>query len=437
MGRFTVRRVGVRARATVAVALVLVWLCASAAAASASTARPPKLYVALGDSLTQCCSPTQQRYPERFLDILQRRGTADALENVGKGGETSTSILATQLPRAVQIIDDPGTDTSVVTVDIGLNDLLLNTICAPQSPRFSLDACLPALERFSENYAFVLDALDRALGRDPGAEQVIVLGYYNPWAGRPLHEVLAANSALAQLGSDGKVDCAGRGAELGLDDRVTCVAALRGIRTADVYRAYLGKVVQWLPDGLHPNDAGHAVIAAAFSEVLGPPGTRKAPALVVPHTIGVDAASRRGEAVTYDVTAVDDRDARPAVRCTPRSGAVFPVGSTAVRCTAVDGDGNVARARFRVAVRGAGPQLRRLVDRLDGAGLPALVARRLRSDLRMTSATVARQVDGRARRLLSRFIAAVRREAGKAITPAVATDLITRASRIRAVLARR
>jgi hypothetical protein len=77
------------------------------------------------------------------------------------------------------------------------------------------------------------------------------------------------------------------------------------------------------------------------------------------------------------------------------------------------------------------------VDRLDGAGLPALVARRLRSDLGMTSATVARQVDARARQLLSRFIAAVRRQVGSAITPAVATDLITRASRIRAVLARR
>jgi lysophospholipase L1-like esterase len=436
MRRFTVRRAGVRARATVAVALVLVWLC-SAVAASASSTRPARLYVALGDSLTQCGSPTQQRYPERLVEVLQQRGIADGLENVGKGGETSTSILAAQLPRALQAIDDPGTDTSVVTVDIGLNDLLLNPICAPYSPSFSLDACLPALDTFSSNYAFVLDGLDRALASDPGPEQVIVLGYYNPWSGRPDHEILAANSALAQLGSDGKVDCAGRGTELGLNDRVVCVAALRGIRTADVYPVFLGKVVQWLPDGLHPNDAGHAVIAAAFAEVLGAPGARNAPRLVVPHTIHVDAASRRGQAVVYDVTSVDDRDPRPGVRCTPRSGATFAIGLTTVRCGAVDDEGNVARAKFKVAVRGPGPQVRRLVDRLDGAGLPGPVARRLRSELGMTSATVATQSHGRARVLLSRFIAAVRRETGSAINPAVATDLITRAKRIRGVLARR
>jgi hypothetical protein len=55
--------------------------------------------------------------------------------------------------------------------------------------------------------------------------------------------------------------------------------------------------------------------------------------------------------VRYRVTATDDVDGSVAVACQPRSGSRFKVGRTIVRCSASDGSGNTATARFTVTVR--------------------------------------------------------------------------------------
>jgi len=55
--------------------------------------------------------------------------------------------------------------------------------------------------------------------------------------------------------------------------------------------------------------------------------------------------------VRYQVTATDDLDGSVAVSCRPASGSRFKVGRTLVTCSATDGSGNTATARFTVTVR--------------------------------------------------------------------------------------
>jgi hypothetical protein len=55
--------------------------------------------------------------------------------------------------------------------------------------------------------------------------------------------------------------------------------------------------------------------------------------------------------VRYRVTATDDVDGSVVVACQPRSGSRFKVGRKIVRCSASDGSGNTAMARFTVTVR--------------------------------------------------------------------------------------
>src|SRR4051812_32058323 len=247
-----------------ATAIVLAILAAGAAAASP---RATTRYVALGDSVTQVGS--SETYPARFFGVLHDRGLADDLQNVGVGGETSTSIFDAQLSRATAAIEDPATDTTVVTVDIGAADMLFDPSCSGFSSSFDLTACQPTLQRFATNFGELLSKLDDTLAKDPGTEHVIVMTFYNPASGRPGWETYAADFDRVELGTDGRTDCSGTGEQLGLNDLIACGGAAHGAEVADVQPAFVGKGADYLFDMLHPNDAGHAVIASVFASVYG------------------------------------------------------------------------------------------------------------------------------------------------------------------------
>jgi hypothetical protein len=55
--------------------------------------------------------------------------------------------------------------------------------------------------------------------------------------------------------------------------------------------------------------------------------------------------------VTYAVTAQDDVDGVVPVTCSPKSGALFDLGRTAVTCSARDTSGNTSKATFTVTVK--------------------------------------------------------------------------------------
>jgi hypothetical protein len=79
-------------------------------------------------------------------------------------------------------------------------------------------------------------------------------------------------------------------------------------------------------------------------------GDTTPPVLKLPGTITAIATSKAGARVNYTVTATDNTDPKPTVKCTPPSGALFPLGSTPVNCTATDAAGNKSTGTFLVKV---------------------------------------------------------------------------------------
>ncbi|HEY0160893.1 MAG TPA: HYR domain-containing protein [Thermoanaerobaculia bacterium] len=75
------------------------------------------------------------------------------------------------------------------------------------------------------------------------------------------------------------------------------------------------------------------------------------PVLTLPEDIVAEATSRNGAIVTFTATATDNVDGDVPVTCTPASGSTFPLGVTAVTCTAADLQGHEASGTFNVTVR--------------------------------------------------------------------------------------
>jgi lysophospholipase L1-like esterase len=98
---------------------------------------------------------------------------------------------------------------------------------------------------------------------------------------------------------------------------------------------------------------GHST-STAFTVTVDPD---MPPALQdIPSDQVVDATSRFGAVVNFaPPTATDASDPNVHVICVPASGSTFPLGTTAVTCTATDQAGNVARATFTIDVRDTTP----------------------------------------------------------------------------------
>lgn len=152
--------------------------------------------------------------------------------------------------------------------------------------------------------------------------------------------------------------------------------------------------------------------------------------------VTVDATSPQGAAVSYAVFAVDDVDPAPMLACTPASGAVFPIATTTVACTATDATGNVATAAFAVTVRGAAAQLASLQTLVDALNLKRGIENSLDAKLHAAIAALARARGGSGGACgpLGAFVNEVNAQAGKAIGAADAAALVAAAGRIRGVL---
>jgi Big-like domain-containing protein/HYR domain-containing protein len=76
------------------------------------------------------------------------------------------------------------------------------------------------------------------------------------------------------------------------------------------------------------------------------------PSLNVPsRSIILDASSFIGATVSYESSAHDNLDGPIAIHCYPRSGLVFPVGESVVKCDATDKAGNISERSFAVIVK--------------------------------------------------------------------------------------
>ena len=96
------------------------------------------------------------------------------------------------------------------------------------------------------------------------------------------------------------------------------------------------------------HDAAGNVATASFSVTVQ---DTTAPALTTPGDVTQEADSAAGNAVSFDVTAMDAVTAAPTVTCSPVSGSVFPLGTSTVQCSTQDAAGNLGSASFTVTVR--------------------------------------------------------------------------------------
>jgi hypothetical protein len=75
------------------------------------------------------------------------------------------------------------------------------------------------------------------------------------------------------------------------------------------------------------------------------------PALVLPGDTTVEGDTTGGAIAAYDVTATDAEDATaPTPACSPALGAVLPLGTTTVACSATDSGGLTAKGSFDITV---------------------------------------------------------------------------------------
>lgn len=265
----------------IALVLTLVTLLTAALSSAAAAAAPAtRQYIALGDSLAYgigASDRTRTAYvPLLFQYFMQPRNeNVRILHNLSFPGETSDSFIARgQLAEAVALIADPTTDTRVVTLDIGGNDLLFLTFTEPCKSDPGGAACQALvdaqLRKFAVNYSVILTTLQAALAHDPGKETLFVMTYYNPFlgAGNPYAEFAPfADDAL--LGSDLVIDCSAPPGDprAGLNDLIACGGAAAGAAVADVYPVFGDRALQLThiaAGDIHPNDAGYALIAQTF-----------------------------------------------------------------------------------------------------------------------------------------------------------------------------
>lgn len=98
------------------------------------------------------------------------------------------------------------------------------------------------------------------------------------------------------------------------------------------------------------------VLAALTLGACGPtppdPSDSVPPDLTLPVDLVVAAEGSQGTVVDYQASAADAVDGAVEVSCDNESGTIFPVGVTAVTCTATDSAGNSASGAFTVTVRG-------------------------------------------------------------------------------------
>ena len=221
-------------------------------------------YVAIGDSLAfgvGASDPATGGYVALTYETLRSsdryRDRGLELINIGVPGATSADLLLPggQVERALAEIRDRQDDTSssddnveIITVDIGGNDVL--ALATPDSP-CTTDALGEECQGlFQEMLGTLKGNLTEALGRlrqaAPKAELVVV-DLYSPLSGRGGAGDLIADFAVGEMNA--------------VTEEVASRPDLHA-NLASVFPPFRGRAAQLIAtDGVHPNDAGHALMA--------------------------------------------------------------------------------------------------------------------------------------------------------------------------------
>lgn len=262
--------------------LALLLSLAALAAAPARAAAAPTYYLALGDSLAAGTQPgllfTKLGYANQLLPLLRTDEPTLQLVNLGCPDETSTSLIegggcsyehGTQLAEALAFLVAHRQSTSLVTIDVGANDLLR---CGTAD-----EGCLRlALQTVGESLERILRELRSAAPR----VRIVGIAYYDALLG----DWLAGRSGMAAA----RASLAGVDALNALERRVYSRHAARVAAVDEAFSTssstplvQLGKrlvptnvavVCRWTwscaRGDVHPNRTGYGVIARAIRDAL-------------------------------------------------------------------------------------------------------------------------------------------------------------------------
>jgi lysophospholipase L1-like esterase len=278
MGHCHYLRWSLRRRGTLVCALV----ATTAVLASAASASAARLYVAVGDSVGAGlgATPGQSSFDLycAYLKSPVGGSLVDRCVNESAAGLTSQSALDGGTIQKVVNDIDGSTNTPVVTVVLGANDLLGSSGCQPITGA----GC-----NFMHNMRTILDQLQTALAGHPGPHVIQWLEYYNPNHDNPFANVSADQSTAALLlGNDfALTDCSSSDLTLvGLNDAINCIAKEKGATAVDAHAPFQNGCTSGdcFSDSLHPNDKGYGLIFAAFRDTPGTPVAMGAPQNAVP-----------------------------------------------------------------------------------------------------------------------------------------------------------
>ena len=306
-----------------------VTLLAATRASPAEGASPGGLYVALGDSVAATpWRPPAGSYVDRLFLHYQSTLGVTQLSNRAQGGETSSSIrTGGQLDSALADIN-AASDTRAVTIDIGGND------------RFKCAGWWNSCP-FRYNFFATLSDLRAALDSDPGPESFVAMAYYNPASG-----TAGEGQYPGLLGTDSVIDCEiTAGTEVGTNDIIYQEAGRRGVLVADPYLAFKAGGQSFMADPIHPNDAGHAAIAAAFREASP----------VCPEAGGLPPPSELVESVPPDVQLSGEKTQTlgNAVKVKASCGERACIAHAGAHLTNVTEPGSRGQGRVRVGLKPA------------------------------------------------------------------------------------
>jgi lysophospholipase L1-like esterase len=224
---------------------------------AAPGAGPAPTYLALGDSIAfgvGASDPGEGGYVAlvyKALRASQRyRGQDLQLVNLSLPGATSADLVAPggQLEEALGEIERRGDGVQIITIDIGGNDLL--TLANRGSPCLSdtdTEECRRAVRRVLGDLQMNLTEVLRRLREASPDATIVVLDLYNPYSGTGDPRETIAELGVGQI--NGVIGAAAGDPAL-------------NVRLASVFQLFSGRGPSWIaPDGIHPNDSGHAVIA--------------------------------------------------------------------------------------------------------------------------------------------------------------------------------
>lgn len=259
----------------------------------------PAFYLDLGGSASVGVQPTlvdprgqltADGYANDLVTYEAARGVPLALTQLGCPGETTTTMLLggdscyaageTQLDEAMSFLLAHNSQTGVVTIDLGFNDLRLclgHQTVAPSCANRQLN-------QIEQQLPTMIEVLKSAAGPNV---TFVGLGHYDPFLADSLqgslgkfisaninHAVGRLNAALQGVYARAGVSMAMVGDAFGSRDvGLVNVAGLGMLRVNVANACALTWMCQPAPMGpnIHPNDAGYAAIAGAIETVLKAP----------------------------------------------------------------------------------------------------------------------------------------------------------------------